>query len=506
MRACKLSALLAAAILLACLVSIASGYAQQKKWERLYREASWNHRRIPATELSDTQQKWLVGASKSMVNGWLFVNISGDAYTRGFQHGYLVVEEFMTALNAYSYYTVQTTGMPLQFFFDLGVKYHASKVPVEQLDEMQGIADGLVAGGANISLSDIIGWNSYMEITGYFDWMAEVPSESRGKHSVSKRVSSAHCSAFAATGSATADGRPVIGHQTFIEFAFGSYVNMILSITPTTGYAMIMQSSPGWIASMTDFYVQSGGLAITETTIAGYAGYNKDGTPEYARVRNATQYSSSIGEWIAGMQIGNNGGYANSWILADMKTNEIAEFEQGLIYQYTNVQTEGYIFGENAANSPQIRNLECTDTGYSDTRQQTGARRVRWPQLLDTYSGNITLDIGTIMLGDTYDPYLNKENPSSRCICGMYDVDPFYYASDPNAVWNVPFYPAGSIDGKLTSADLADQMALYAIYGRANGVPFDVESFLDLNPAWAWQGPILLNRPSQPWTVFAAQA
>ena len=48
------------------------------------------------------------------------------------------------------------------------------------------------------------------------------------------------------------------------------------------------------------------------------------------------------------------------------------------------------------------------------------------------------------MLGDTYDVYLGYNNPSSRCICAHYDVDPQLYADDPDAVWNIPFYPAGS--------------------------------------------------------------
>ena len=82
-----------------------------------------------------------------------------------------------------------------------------------------------------------------------------------------------------------------------------------------------------------------------------------------------------------------------------------------------------------------IRNLECVDTGYSDLRQQTGARRTRWPQLLNGYYGQINATVGQVMLGDTYDPYLRKINPSSRCICSHYDVDPQYYADDPNAVW-----------------------------------------------------------------------
>jgi hypothetical protein len=106
--------------------------------------------------------------------------------------------------------------------------------------------------------------------------------------------------------------------------------------------------------------------------------------------------------------------------VADIKTNEIADFEQGLIYQSFTKKNDGFFFGDNVADDPRIRNLECIDTGYSDVRQQTGARRTRWPQLLNQYNGRINSTVGKIMLGDTYDVYLRKENPSSRCICSHY--------------------------------------------------------------------------------------
>ena len=41
------------------------------------------------------------------------------------------------------------------------------------------------------------------------------------------------------------------------------------------------------------------------------------------------------------------------------------------------------------------------------------------------------------MLADTYDVYLGYNCPSSRDICAHYDVEPQYYADDPDAVWNI---------------------------------------------------------------------
>ena len=52
-------------------------------------------------------------------------------------------------------------------------------------------------------------------------------------------------------------------------------------------------------------------------------------------------------------------------------------------------------------------------------------------------------------------------------------------AHSSNAVWNVPFYPAGSVDGKVTTAAAAAEMSLSARFGRADGVLFDAADFLN---------------------------
>jgi len=377
--------------------------------------------KLQKQELSNQEKLWLSKSSRSDVNGWIHVKVSGDPYPRGFSYGYLVADEFADQWRVYKALTYTTSGMTLDFFNDLGVKLHKSMIPNEYMQELQGIADGLTKGGIHITLDDIIGFNDNTEITGYY-WPTI-----QTQYGVAKppgRFAKAHCSAFVATGDATQDGKIVIGHETFTEFWNGQYANVVLDITPTNGYRVVMQSSPGLISSMTDFWLNSAGLMVVETTLAGYSGYNTKGNPEFIRIRNATQYASSIDQWVAIINNGNNGGYANSWLLGDTKTNEIAEYEEGLVYQSLTKKTSGYIFGDNVANDPRIRNLECSDTGYSDIRQQTGARRTRWPQLLNSYYGKINATIGQIMLGDTYDPYLREVNPSSRCICAHYDVDP----------------------------------------------------------------------------------
>ncbi|MCD6059103.1 MAG: peptidase [Thermomicrobiales bacterium] len=452
----------------------------------------------PVADLSDEQRSWLERASRDDVNGWVHLKIVGAPFERGFQHGYLVAAEYADAIRVYEAMTYQMMGFDYSFFVDKAVEFHTAKITPELTQEMEGIAAGLTAAGVATTLDDIIGWNAYMEITGY--WWPTVASQYVNDAPSGNRKS--HCSAFIATGSATADGRIVIGHEAFTEFWNGQFMNVILDITPTDGHRMVMQTSPGWIASMTDFWVTGGGMVVVETTMVGYEGYDTSKVPEYVRARNACQFATSIDEWVTLMDTQNNGGYANMWLIGDIKTGEIADYEEGLIYQNLQKKTDGWFFGDNAPQDPRIRNVESSDTGYNDVRQQTGARRVRWPQLLAQYEGNIDAEIGQRMLGDTFDPYLGYTNPSSRTICSHYDVDPMEYVSDPNAVWNVPFYPAGSVDGKVTTASAAEEMTMWAIFGRADGAPFDAEEFLRLHPQWNWQEGYLYSRPSQPWTLF----
>jgi len=444
-----------------------------------------------------------MGISKSkrdVVNGWIHVQVQGDPYERGFQYGYNVAEDYKEAVRVYEAMTYQSYGMTLSFFVNSSVEFHKSMVDQELLEEMTGIAAGLTKAGVPTTVDQIIGWNGYMEMTGY--WWPTVQKNYATAPKPPTAFAKAHCSAFVATGNATADGKIVIGHESFTEFWNGQFFNVILDITPTNGSRLVFQTSPGWIASMTDFWVAGSGITVVETTIAGYFGYDVTKKPEWLRVRMATQYANSIDDWVQIMSNGNNGGYANSWLLGDTNSNKIAQFEQGLTYQSYKVKEHGYFFGDNVVVDPQIRNLECYDTGYSDVRQQTGARRTRWPQLLNQYYGSINSSIGQIMLGDTWDPYLKKENPCSRCICSHYDVDPQYYVSDPTAVWNVPFYPAGSVDGKVTTADAVSTVSMWGIFGRADGVAFDVDYFLKEHPQWAWQQGYLQSRPSMPWTYF----
>ncbi|WP_099332322.1 C45 family autoproteolytic acyltransferase/hydolase [Actinomyces minihominis] len=448
--------------------------------------------------LTDKQRSIVNHAKLTEQDGWHHLKVSGSPYEMGFQHGYLLAPQYQEALATYWAMTIECFGMEYSFFVDAAVRLHKDKIPPYLMEELQGLADGFTAAGVATTQDDLIGWNAWMELTDY--WWPTVAAKYATNPPNGPRGS--HCSGLVATGSATVDGKVVLAHESFDEFWAGQYFNVLLDMTPEDGNRIVMQTVAGYLASMTDYYVTSAGLAITETTLAGFKGYDESRVPEYVRARNAAQFASTIDEWVELMNKDSNGGYANTWLLADANTGEIARYEEGLVYQSLSRTKDGAYFGCNAAFDPRIRNLECADQGFNDPRQQTGARRQRFMELLEQYHGTIDVEVAKKILADTFDPYLGYQNPSSRGICSHYDVDPMYYADDPGGVWNVPFFPAGSVDGKAAGQDDILAMRMWGRIGRADGVEFDAEAFLRQHPLWNWQEGHLKSRPSQPWTLF----
>ncbi len=181
--------------------------------------------------LTDTQSKIVAKATKKDVNGWHYLTVQGDPYEIGFQHGYLLTDEFRDAVRVYTHMTLELYGMDYSFFVNQAVKMHKDKIPEEYLEEMQGMADGFTANGFETSVDDVIGWNDWMELTGY--WWPQVAANYSNNPPQGPRGS--HCSGFVATGSATRDGKPVIAHESFDDFWSGQYFNVCEEVHPTNG-------------------------------------------------------------------------------------------------------------------------------------------------------------------------------------------------------------------------------------------------------------------------------
>jgi hypothetical protein len=65
------------------------------------------------------------------------------------------------------------------------------------------------------------------------------------------------------------------------------------------------------------------------------------------RTRKAGQYAASIDDYARIMSEGNNGGYANNWVIADRKTNEVASLELGFKNVKLHRTNDGFFVGSN---------------------------------------------------------------------------------------------------------------------------------------------------------------
>jgi len=447
-----------------------------------------------AQEVSATYEK----GYRIDMNGWVYVHIEGDAYERGFQNGYLVAPELKTILRSIKYLTYFNTGKKWEFFVEAGEELFVPHIDDELLNEIKGIAAGAQKAGVDITWQEVVAWNGYMELVDYW-WPNAMEKYKYTPHMPGAQD---HCSAFMATGKATHDGRIVMAHNSFDNFEEGQFFRVIIDIEPSEGNRILMQSMPGYIHSGTDFFVTSAQIMGTETTLGGFSLYREKEVPEFVRIRKSMQYAKTLDEFVDMMKKHNSGGYANAWLLGDIRTGEIMRFEQGL--EFTNVErkSDGYFIGFNAPIDPRIRNLECANTGYADIRRHQGARQVRLEQLMQEHYGKIDVEIAKEIIADHYDVYLKKINPSSRTVDGHYELDAREYMSQPGRP--LPYHPRGAVDGKVGDSVMAAQMSFWARWGNSSGMPFDADAFLDEHIQWSHLRGYLYDRPAQPWTKFKA--
>jgi hypothetical protein len=440
-------------------------------------------------QLSNEQKEWISKANRHEKAGWIYIHIEGKPEERGFQHGYLLAKEIKEAIVATGRVWQYETALDWQWMVQRSAKIFNSKIDTENMQEMEGIVEGMKAAGEIVTRDEIVAYNGSTEFTQY--WWPMVKDTISPNSPNHKKES---CSSFIATGSMTADGGIVLGHNTMSSFYY-PLCNVILDILPEKGHSILMQSEAGLIHSETDFFITGAGLVGSETTIGGFFPFDEKGIPEFARMRHATQYASTIDEWCEIMKTGNNGGYANAWLIGDINTNEIARLELGLKYVGFEKKKDGYFVGSNVAEDLKILRFE-TKSSEQDIRYSSVARRVRWKQLMKENAGKINIDLAEKLEADHYDTYLNTTTPDIRTLCSHPDLDPDIYGVD------IPFAPWGTIDGKVVDSKMAKQMSFVARWGSACGIPFDAKGYLEKHQQFDWMEGLLKDRPAEPWTSF----
>jgi hypothetical protein len=384
--------------------------------------------------------------------GWVVLHIEGEPFDRGYQHGRLMAPEITAYVRGLA--LLQSAKAPAdgwRLTRTLIGSTFLRKFDREYLEEMRGIADGAAAAGATfdgrpIDILDIAAANVQVE---YDTIDAALDAQPVGLEGVRFPRPPApkccppavkdHCSAFAATGPATKDGKMVIGHITMSGLYLALGTNVWLDVKPSKGYRVVMQSFPGGIWSGQDYYLNSAGIVLTETTIR-QTQFNPDGTPVATRARRAMQYGSTIDDVVKELTTKNNGLYTNEWLIGDANTNEVAILELG-----TNAHrlrrssknewlvpgAEGFYWGCNNTKDLAVR----LDTYPSLTERPQNVtwrpsdRDKAWLRLYEKHRGKVDAEFGKLA-----------------------------FSTPPLAA-----HP--SLDAKVTTTEMARRMETHAVFG-----------------------------------------
>ena len=435
----------------------------------------------------------LTGSSRQDKNGWIYVHLQGSPKNIGYQHGYLIAPEIDTTLKMMSYYLDHETHKNWEFYRQAASNFLWKKLDQEYKEEINGIVEGLHAKNIEYDSLDITALNA-MEELGYY-YVPQLMNNSVPGSGNNKAPG--NCSAFIATGSYTKDGKIVMGHNNWTPYIVGQHWNVIADIVPEKGNHMLMDCMPGFIHSGDDFVITSGGILITETTITQFKGFDSTGIPEFMRARKSAQYAKSIDDVIKIFVEGNNGGYANDWLIGDINTNEVAKLELGLVHHPVWRSKDTAIIGSNFASDPALIKDETT-FNVADNTTSPNARKLRMENMIVEMKGKLDITTAEQIEADHFDA-VHKSKANNKCvICGHIDEEPSGCAE-----WDLPaFYPIGAVQGKVTTSDLARDMKFWAHMGHPCGQDFIGSAFYKLHPEFQWQSKFLTNMISYPWTLF----
>jgi hypothetical protein len=469
-------------------------------------------------------------------DGWLRVTIRGAPYDRGVSHGKQIIAADPTMLarifSAFDFIYRQSYGRDIEFFYGLCDDFYKGIIKrrfPKIFREMEGIA-----AGAGLDVRQVILINVYMSIPYFYTHMLRYIDTPKYRKKYADVIRDEHaiaadpaalsaraarldefkdrCSLIMAVGEGwTKDGGIVCGHSSFSNFLDAQFCNVILRIEPEAGdgCAMVMQSMPCGVFSMTDFFVTGAGIVGSETTIHGFNAFRlRD--PICCRIRECMQYGKTLEDYAEILQKRNSGDYACSWMFGDVGSAHgggkprIMRVELGLNYVNVETTSDGVFIGFNSVYDERIRKIECSrvlsskaaigndpadEDGFHDVTSSIGNRRVQLDKLAEKYRGRIDTTIAKRILSDHFDNHLGKTAANSRTVCKH------AYADASGA----PFKPVGAYDTKVADSALIRRMSFLAHWGPPCGTPFIVKEHMKKHPQWKDWAEYLVDFPRRGW-------
>ena len=477
-------------------------------------------------------------------DGWMRITIRGAPYERGISHGKQVIaadpERFTYMFSVLDFTFREGYGRDIEFFYGLCDDFYKGIIKrrfPKIFREMEGIA-----AGAGLRVCQVILVNVYMSIPYFYAHMLRYIDTPKYRNKYADVIRDEHaiaanpaalsaraarldefkdrCSLIMAVGPGwTKDGGIVCGHSSFSNFLDAQFCNVILRIEPEVGdgFSMVMQSMPGGVCSMTDFFVTGAGIVGSETTIRGFNAFRlRD--PICCRIRECMQYGKTLEDYAERLQKRNSGDYACSWMFGDVGHGHghgrggprIMRVELGLNYVNVETTSDGVFLGFNSTYDERIRKIECSSAlsskatngkdhadadadGFHDVTSSIGNRRVQLDKLAEKYRGRIDTTVAKRILADHYDNHLGKTVANSRTVCKH------AYAETSGAGGEDPFKPVGAYDTKVADSASIRRMSFLAHWGPPCGTPFSVKDHMKKHPVWKDWTDYLVDFPRRGW-------
>ena len=422
--------------------------------------------------------------------GVKILKIKGTPYEMGYQHGYLLADKIELMINktlkATAAYVAAQTNSDIekaQVMLWLGQEEAEPFLPEEFREEMVGIADGVKAAGKDISLKQILLWN-----TNYDQWCIychphyyQIAGD--GNPSGPARSSmGGGCSSFCAWGEwAGGDGKLIFGkNEDNFNMPEQSDTRMMVVADPEVGFGHVFMTYPGMIGldggmneegfemmtqlnSMVHESMKGCGIAIFTRLLLTHASTVDDAIHIFKKYPRCTGIAYHIAD-------------------AKAKKAAVVETSSKMVcvrYPEPNVKAiwqtnhsncypgwkgySGYNMVADQAPVNELTDISTIENWQNSLKEpynfyvQAPSRFERYEQLIHEYYGNITSENAMKMLSDRYDPYTKMTRPRDfpswtnniLCtICALYP-DFSYKAEAPVGVfkahianmWSLVSYP-----------------------------------------------------------------
>jgi len=156
----------------------------------------------------------------------------------GFQHGYLLAPEIQDAQRILALLLERDTGKPWPFFRD---RRQDRLLAPRRGPIPRGVAGHRRGSRRARRPAGRLGHRRHERLARVLPLLLQVVARSRTtSRSPPRPPLPEHCSAFVATGSYTADGKPVIGHNAWTGYMEGRRWNILFDILPQQGHRILM--------------------------------------------------------------------------------------------------------------------------------------------------------------------------------------------------------------------------------------------------------------------------